>query len=81
MTKCKKHPKYTGEHAPRTSCPDCMIIWSENHFPPKPNPKDELRRIRDSLEAMGIGTDDPVSGADAIDYLNALKERLDGYTG
>ena len=77
MTHCKKHPKYTGEHAPRGNCPDCVIIWHEHHFPSKPLPKEQLARIRQDLEDMGVGTDTAIEGSAAVDYLNQLKERLD----
>lgn len=36
-----------------------------------------LQRIREQLDAMGIGTDTPVDGAYAVDYLNELKQELD----
>jgi hypothetical protein len=73
MNKTKKHPTHKRANRMAVHCKQCDKLWDDQQ------PQKALVRIHNELTRLGIGTDDPVSGADAVDYLNELKVRLDKY--
>lgn len=51
-------------------------MTADVEFEAESSARGELRRIVGELKMMGVGANSDVRGADAVDYLNTLLERL-----